>query len=84
MLGEPIKNMGFDIGDANNASDGQTANFEVAVKGSKDRGKIFFWARRNEESDWLIDRLELELKSQPDKRFVIKTSETLDDTKENT
>ncbi|XP_075165111.1 uncharacterized protein LOC142237623 [Haematobia irritans] len=74
LLGEPIKDMGFDIGDAKNACDGQNANFEVSVKGSKERGKIFFWASRN-ENDWLIDHLELELKSQPDKRFIIKSSE---------
>ncbi|XP_013106882.1 uncharacterized protein LOC106086671 [Stomoxys calcitrans] len=74
LLGEPIKNMGFDIGDANNACDGDKANFEVSVKGSKERGKMFFWATRNEK-DWLVDHLELELKSQPDKRFIIKSSD---------
>ncbi|XP_073845183.1 uncharacterized protein [Musca autumnalis] len=73
LLGEPIKDMGFDIGDSNNACDGQTANFAVSVKGSKERGKMFFSAIRNEETGWLVNRLELELKSQPDKRFIIKT-----------
>lgn len=65
--------MGFDIGDSNNSCDGQTANFEVSVKGSKERGKMFFSAMRSDEAGWIINRLELELKSQPDKRFIIQT-----------
>ncbi|KAI8128836.1 hypothetical protein FF38_11403 [Lucilia cuprina] len=74
LLGEPIKDMGFDIGDPQNSCDGQNAHFEVSVKGSKERGKIFFSATRNEENGWLIDSLQLELKSQPDKRYLIKTN----------
>lgn len=65
--------MGFDISDPQNACDGQTAKFEVSVKGSKERGKILFSAIRNEENVWLVERLELELKSQPDRRYLIKT-----------
>ncbi|XP_065369732.1 uncharacterized protein LOC135961994 [Calliphora vicina] len=74
LLGEPIKDMGFDIGDPQNSCDGQHAHFEVSVKGSKERGKMLFSAIRNEETGWLVDTLELELKSQPDKRYLIKTN----------
>ncbi|KAM7344039.1 uncharacterized protein ACRADG_010882 isoform 1-T2 [Cochliomyia hominivorax] len=73
LLGEPIKNMGIDISDPQNNCDGEKAQFEVSIKGSKERGKMFFTATRNEDLGWLIDSLELELKSQPDKRFLIKT-----------
>lgn len=65
--------MGFDIGDPQNCCDGQTAKFEVSIKGSKERGKIFFSAIRNEENGWLVESLQLELKSQPDRRYLIKT-----------
>lgn len=66
--------MGFDIGDPQNSCDGHKANFEVSIKGSKERGKMIFSATRNEELGWLIDSLQLELKSQPDKRYIIKTN----------
>uniref|UniRef100_A0A1A9V634 Cytochrome oxidase complex assembly protein 1 n=1 Tax=Glossina austeni TaxID=7395 RepID=A0A1A9V634_GLOAU len=73
LLGEPIKDMGFDISDSkHNQCDGQTAQFEVAVKGSKNRGTLYFWATRNNETGWLLDRLELEIKAEPDKRFILK------------
>lgn len=40
LLGEPIKEMGFDLSDERkNFCDGYKAHFEVAVKGPKDRGK---------------------------------------------
>lgn len=38
MLGEPIKELGFDLGDSSNFSDGQSAQFMVNVKGVKDKG----------------------------------------------
>lgn len=72
LLGEPIKNMGFDVGDPQNNCDGQNAHFEVAVKGSKERGKMIFSATRNEEKGWLVNSLALELKSQPDRRYIVK------------
>ncbi|XP_011209839.1 uncharacterized protein LOC105230633 [Bactrocera dorsalis] len=77
LLGEPIKELGFDLSDSSNFSDGQVAQFMVHVKGVKDKGKMYFWANRTPDSGWFIDRLELELRSQPDKRFLIKKSETM-------
>ncbi|XP_039954136.1 uncharacterized protein LOC126756414 [Bactrocera neohumeralis] len=77
LLGEPIKELGFDLSDSSNFSDGQIAQFMVHVKGVKDKGKMYFWANRTPDSSWFIDRLELELSSQPDKRFLIKKSETM-------
>lgn len=38
---------------------------------------MYFWANRTPESGWFIDRLELELRSQPEKRFLIKKSQTM-------
>ncbi|XP_018795942.1 PREDICTED: uncharacterized protein LOC108973269 [Bactrocera latifrons] len=77
LLGEPIKELGFDLSNSSNFSDGQIAQFMVHVKGVKDKGKMYFWANRTPDSGWFIDRLELELRSQPDKRFLIKKSETM-------
>ncbi|XP_017495079.1 PREDICTED: uncharacterized protein LOC108383209 [Rhagoletis zephyria] len=75
LLGEPIKEHGFDLSDSKNFADGQQAQFEVHVKGANDKGKMFFWATRTPEEGWFLDRLELEVRSQPDKRFLIKKIE---------
>ncbi|XP_030388388.1 uncharacterized protein LOC115634668 [Scaptodrosophila lebanonensis] len=74
LLGEPIRESGFDLSDANNTCDAQNAKFEVKVHGTKDKGTVFFWATNNKEKGWLIDRLELETKQQPNKRFLLKKS----------
>lgn len=89
-----MRDRGFDLSDKVNFCDGREAHFEVIVRGSKDRGTYYFWARReaqqnienskpaSEESlqstaeapkgTWDIYRAELELKSKPDQRLVIK------------
>lgn len=72
VLGEPIKDAGFDIGHPNYA-DSEKAHFEVKVKGSKERGALFFWSERVDDK-WNITRAELELKNDPEKRLVIKKS----------
>ncbi|XP_055837881.1 uncharacterized protein LOC129906231 [Episyrphus balteatus] len=76
LLGEPIKEIGFDLADEKkNSCDGNKAHFEVSVKGPKDKGTIFFWATRTDELGWVLDKLDLEVKSQPDKRFLIKKAD---------
>lgn len=36
-------------------------------------GKMFLWAKRQPNNeDWLLDRLELEVHSQPNRRYIIK------------
>ncbi|CAO1309658.1 unnamed protein product [Diamesa serratosioi] len=72
VLGEPIKDAGFDIGHPNYA-DSEKAHFEIKVKGSKERGAFFFWSERIDEK-WNITKAELELKNDPEKRLVIKKS----------
>lgn len=68
--------MSFDLSDGQkNFCDGQTARFEVNVKGPKDRGVMCFWADRTDETGWLVKRVELELKSQPDRRLLVKKTE---------
>ncbi|XP_037944916.1 uncharacterized protein LOC119677585 [Teleopsis dalmanni] len=74
LLGEPIKELGFDLSDKKNSCDGQKAHFEIKVRGPQDRGTIYFWATRTDNQGWILDRLDLEVKSQPDKRFLIKKS----------
>lgn len=71
-LGQPIKEIGFDLGDnEHNFCDGQNAQFEVSIKGPKDKGKMFFWAERAENKDWIVNRLEVEFNSVPDKRLIV-------------
>lgn len=40
LLGEPIKDLGIDLGNANNNCNAEKAQFEVSVRGSKDKGKL--------------------------------------------
>ncbi|KAH8299698.1 hypothetical protein KR044_004850 [Drosophila immigrans] len=72
LLGEPIKDNGIDISNVNNTVDGNKAQLEVTVRGPKDKGTIFFWATNYVEKGWFIDRLELETKLHPNKRFLLK------------
>lgn len=73
LLGEPIKEANFDLGDEKKCfCDGKVAQFEVKVKGPKNRGSMYFWAHRTDETGWLVHRIELELKNQPEKRLMVK------------
>ncbi|EDW01311.1 uncharacterized protein LOC6560096 [Drosophila grimshawi] len=72
LLGEPIKESGFDMSNVNNTCDANQAQLEISVRGPKDKGTVFFWATNKLESGWLIDRLELETKQHPNKRFLLK------------
>lgn len=37
---------------------------------------MYLWAtRKNDQEDWRLDRLELEVNSQPNKRFILKKSQ---------
>lgn len=74
MMGEPIKEYGFKLEDKENFCDGKNAYFQVKVKGPNDKGKMFFWAERD-ESKWNVTRIELELSSQEDKRLLVKKDE---------
>ncbi|KAH8257949.1 hypothetical protein KR038_003361, partial [Drosophila bunnanda] len=99
LLGEPIKDSGIDLGNPNNNCNAEMAQFEVSVRGSKDKGRVYiqskidshktnpyfvgtlyFWASHQPDRGWLIDRLELETKLNPEKRFLLKKSdeETID------
>ncbi|BFG04826.1 uncharacterized protein DMAD_03694 [Drosophila madeirensis] len=75
LLGEPIRESGIDLSNANNNCNAERAQLEVSVHGSKDKGTLYFWASNMPDKGWLIDRLELETKSNPDKRFLLKKSE---------
>uniref|UniRef100_A0A6M2DFP2 Putative cytochrome oxidase complex assembly protein 1 n=1 Tax=Xenopsylla cheopis TaxID=163159 RepID=A0A6M2DFP2_XENCH len=71
FLGEPIKDGGFKYSDTekNNCTDTE-AHYAVKVKGPNDKGVMFFWAEKL-ETEWKINRLELELNSRPGERLKI-------------
>ncbi|XP_055690051.1 uncharacterized protein LOC129793768 [Lutzomyia longipalpis] len=71
VLGNPISESGFDLSDKTNKCNSNEAHFEVSVRGPKDRGTYFFWARREEPKPWEVYRAELELKSKPDQRLIL-------------
>ncbi|XP_017063008.1 uncharacterized protein LOC108102496 [Drosophila eugracilis] len=72
LLGEPIKESGFSLSNEKNRCDGDKAQLQVSVQGSKDRGTVFFWATNSQKQGWMIDRLELETKQHPNTRFLLK------------
>uniref|UniRef100_A0A182PDS0 Cytochrome c oxidase assembly factor 1 homolog n=1 Tax=Anopheles epiroticus TaxID=199890 RepID=A0A182PDS0_9DIPT len=72
LLGEPIKDLSFDLGEETKKfGDGKVDSFAVPVRGTKTRGKYYFWAEM-EEDRWVIRRAELELNNEPDRRLLIK------------
>ncbi|XP_039437380.1 uncharacterized protein LOC120418915 [Culex pipiens pallens] len=75
VLGEPIKDMGFDFGvEMNKFADGKIDGFVVPVKGVNQRGKLHFWAENRDEK-WHITRAELELDKDPDRRLLLRKAE---------
>lgn len=74
ILGEPIKEVGIDLGEPNVYKSDQ-AYVEVSVKGSQNRGTLYFWADKPEGVEqWNVSRIELQLKDD-DKRLLIKKPE---------
>lgn len=78
-MGEPIKEMGFDFSNPNNICDADHAQFEVKVRGPKDKGVLYFWATNHLNKGWLVDRLELEANQHPNKRFLLRSKSTASD-----
>ncbi|KXJ76840.1 hypothetical protein RP20_CCG008835 [Aedes albopictus] len=75
LLGEPIKEMGFDIGEETKKyGEGKIEDFTLPVKGSQQRGKLHFWAERKDDK-WNVTRAELELDSDASRRLVIRKPE---------
>lgn len=74
LLGEPIKDRSIDVGDEDkNFCKENKAQYEIPLKGPKQRGKLYLWAsRKNEDAPWELNKLELELGKNSDKRLVIK------------
>ncbi|XP_053688302.1 uncharacterized protein LOC128737651 [Sabethes cyaneus] len=75
LLGEPIKDLGFDFGqESQKYGDGRIEGFEVPVKGRNQRGKYYFWAEHKDDK-WNITRAELELNKEPGRRLLIHQSD---------
>ncbi|EAT33963.1 AAEL013782-PA [Aedes aegypti] len=75
LLGEPIKEMGFDFGEESKKyGEGKIEDFTLPVKGTQQRGKLHFWAERKDDQ-WHITRAELELNKDADRRLVIRKPE---------
>ncbi|KAF7279804.1 hypothetical protein GWI33_006728 [Rhynchophorus ferrugineus] len=77
LLGEPIKARSIDIDDRekNNVQENK-AHFAVPLRGSKQKGTVYFWATRsNLEDPWAVTKVELEVENVPNKRLIIKNVE---------
>lgn len=79
LLGEPIKDASIKVGDlSTNFTNETNAQYEVLVYGSKQKGKLYFWAQKEQnENKWIVSRIELQLDNEPYRRLLIKSS--LDD-----
>lgn len=73
LLGEPIKVGSINIDDKEkNFCENNKAQYEISLKGSKQKGILYLWAEReSDNSQWNVTRLELEAKNIPGKRLVI-------------
>ncbi|EDV31915.1 uncharacterized protein Dana_GF15580 [Drosophila ananassae] len=76
LLGEPIRESGFNVSNEKNRVDGGRAQLQVTVQGSKDKGTVYFWATNSPKKGWLIERLELETQQHPNTRFLLKKPKT--------
>ncbi|XP_050418156.2 uncharacterized protein LOC126831603 [Patella vulgata] len=79
-LGEPIRSTHIDLGNTTeNNIDGLNAKLTIPIKGSKDKGKMYVTASRNEAGEsWIINQLDLEIKRTRRKWTFYKTPETTD------
>ncbi|KAK4884526.1 hypothetical protein RN001_000797 [Aquatica leii] len=77
LLGNPISVGKIDVGDEKrNWCKPLSVHFEVPVKGSKEKGVLYFWARRESDIDnWIVNRMELQLQKEPHRRLLIKNIE---------
>lgn len=75
LLGEPIKAGYIDVGNQRkNKIEGATAQFEVPLKGSKQKGNLFVYAVREGEGDaerWSLKKVELEVADRPNKKLLV-------------
>ncbi|CAG0886353.1 unnamed protein product [Darwinula stevensoni] len=72
VMDQPIWSGRVNLRDEFNYANGLKAKIAIPVKGPKDRGTLYVWAERPDYKDeWTITRLELGLKSEPEKRLLI-------------
>lgn len=76
LLGEPIKDGLIDIDNAKiNFTKTLEAQYEVPVNGSKLKGKMYFHAKRDSETDkWTVDCIRLGLKSDSSRVLNVKSA----------
>jgi cytochrome c oxidase assembly factor 1 len=72
LLGEPMKDGRVDIGNSEkNFTKDDKAQYEVPIKGPKQKGMIYFWAAK-QDTEWVVKRIELGLQNEPNRRLLIK------------
>lgn len=76
LLGEPIKAGKIKMGTgAVNFTKETTSQYQIPVKGPKEKGIMYLWASRpDQKSEWTLESVELGLKSDLKKRLIIKRS----------
>ncbi|CAH0552136.1 unnamed protein product [Brassicogethes aeneus] len=75
LLGEPIKDRMIRVDErAKNYVIDNSGKYEIPLSGSKRKGVLHLWLNRNDDkSDWDIQRMELGVDNQPDKRLILKS-----------
>jgi cytochrome c oxidase assembly factor 1 len=74
LLGEPIKDLGFDISDRYNYCNDKKVQLNVCLKGPKERGHLYFWAEKPEDT-WTVTRIELAPNNEKDRRLLVKKAD---------
>lgn len=77
LLGEPIKDGMLDLEDQKkNYTNELDAHYEIPVRGPKQRGILHIWAQRSNQGEkYTINKMELALKNEPDRRLLIKAED---------
>lgn len=72
LLGEPIKAGKIDIDNTNvNFTKENVAQYKIPIRAPKQNGTVYFWARLHDGA-WIVNRIELELENEPDRRLLVK------------
>ncbi|RZF41403.1 hypothetical protein LSTR_LSTR000117 [Laodelphax striatellus] len=71
LLGEPVQSGFVDALSGRSRGDESKVDLYVNVKGSKLKGELFINAISNEEGNWLLNRVELEMKDKAGGKVLI-------------
>ncbi|XP_022187972.2 uncharacterized protein LOC111046677 [Nilaparvata lugens] len=83
LLGEPVKTGFVDALSGRTYADDSNMNLYVNVMGSKIKGELYIKATLNQEEDWLLKRVELEMKDKAGGKVLIYDRDNIEEIDES-